>query len=53
VAADGVTSNSACVSPAVSARCMATPPMTHVGQATMEPAAMPATAPTMIPANPP
>ena len=38
----------------MSAQCMATPPMTHVGQATMEPTmestAMPATAPTVKPA---
>jgi hypothetical protein len=37
------------VRPAVSARCMATPPMTHVGQATMvaTASAMPATASTV------
>jgi hypothetical protein len=34
---------------AMSAHCMATPPMTHVCQATMEPTAVPATSPTMKP----
>jgi hypothetical protein len=49
VAAHGVTSKwRMCVRPAVSAQCMATPPMTHVGQATVgKSAAMPATASTV------
>ena len=42
------------VRPAVSARCMATPPMTHVGQATVgKSAAMPATASTVISSSKP
>jgi hypothetical protein len=60
-AAHGVTGKSMCVHgvsrKAVSAQCMATPPMTHVGHATMgskpvKPAAMPATAPTVKPSKP-
>jgi hypothetical protein len=46
-AAHGVTSKSVCVSPAVSAQCMATPPMTHVGHATTGGKSMKPTASTV------
>jgi hypothetical protein len=37
---------------AASRKAVTTPPMTHVGQATMVPTSMPATAPTMKPGKP-